>query len=869
MKSTNPEGRIARSTAAVAAIFAAGALLVSCATRPALAPRSAAPEGERAVAAASIDPSARVATIGRLDPARGPELAAKLARGPKRYDKPAEASDFYLFQRTNGAPIDYAHMAKAMAQAAAMRPPAASKAPGDILGWEPLGPGNIGGRTRAILIDPGTPSRMFAGAVAGGVWRTTDGGANWVPLDDLMTNLAVCTLQFAGQGGPALDANTIYAGTGEGYFNGDAVRGAGVFKTTDGGTTWLQLPSTNNSNFHYVNKIVADPNVANTLFAATRTGVWKTTDGGGSWNSSLANSGFGGPNGTLVGTGVGIVDLVSRTDMPHLIAASGSFTGDGLYRSTDAGGSWTRVLTDPDIARVSVAIHRANQNVMYASAASQSGGDQLLNVYRSLDGGATWSPRIAGPPDYFNDASWMLFSNPLFAHCFGQAFGQGWYDNVIAVSPVDPDVVFVGGVDLFRSDNGGVSFAPISYWWLTPGVDPEYNHADHHVIEFHPGFNGTSNQIVFSGNDGGVLRTNNGMAATAAPNSNGICLDFPEAPTLVNWTSLNNGYEVTQFYHGRPYPAPTTTYFGGTQDNGTLRGTDAGGIDGWVEIHGGDGGYVEYDPNNTQVLFVETTNKSMRRSTNGGAGFSDAFGTLTESSGNFLFIAPFRAQPANPNVLWYGGRSPWRTSNAVSAATAGSISWTQAGAAFPSGQISAWAINPADGNDVWAGTSTGRVHKTTTGLTSTAATTWASVGTGIPTTGYISWIEVDQHDPTGNTVYATQSRFDSGDHVYRTTDGAATPWQNITSNLPDIPVHCVRVHPIDPQILYIGTDLGLFVSKDAGGTWASVNSPGFANVVVEALEFQDDDTLYLFTHGRSVFRATIEGMNAAKAWEKY
>ena len=836
-------------------LLAAATALVLCATLPAA--------GENVDSDAATTTGIACLRTGEFHEAHEPRLRRKLAKPPKERDKPAEANRWYQLQRTGDAPMDPSLLESAREQAARM-----PRAPGDVLKWEDLGPGNIGGRTRALLVDPANAAVMLTGGVSGGVWKTSNGGTTWNRTDDLMYNLAVTTLAFERQDTAQVNTRVVYAGTGEGFFNGDAVRGAGIFKSNDGGNTWRHLPATNTSDFHYVNKIVTSPNDAATLYAATRTGVWKSTDGGTSWNRVLINNGSGGNNGTLVNTlafDAGMVDLVVRSDVSPdwLIASSGLASTDGLYRSQDAGASWTRALTATNFGRASLAVAPSNQLTMYACVASNS-TFRLLNVYRSTNGGVSWSARVAGSYNSAN-VNWLLLTNPVIANLVGCGYGltnsqlhQGWYDNVIAVAPHNPDIVFAGGIDMFRSDDGGANWKVISYWWIDtpPPPLPQYNHADHHAITFHPQWNGTTNQTLFTGNDGGVYRTNNALATAGGGSYGGVCYSSPSVASTVTWTNLNNHLNITQFYHGAVYPSPSTRYLGGTQDNGTPQGSDAAGVNGWVDKTGGDGGYVAVNPNNTNIVFAEYTQKSMVRSTDGGNNFADCSAGLTESNNNFPFIAPFRMDPQNPDRIWYGGRSPWRSNNASSAASAASVTWSQAGTAFAS-SISAWAIAPANSDIVYAGTQGGQIYRTSTATTNVSTTAWTQVSGGLPSGGFISWIEVDPNDATGNTVYATQSLFGMA-HVFRTTTGGTSGWTNITANLPDIPAHCIVVRPGNASTLFVGTDLGVFRSRNTGASWESVNSAGFANVVVETLQFQTPEKLYAFTHGRGAWRATID-----------
>jgi len=304
-------------------------------------------------------------------------------------------------------------------------PPASSTT--NFSSWIALGPGNVGGRTRTLAINPSTPDTMYTAGVAGGIWKTTNGGTNWTPLNDLMNNMAVTTIVI-----DPSNHDTLYAGTGEGFFNGDAVRGDGIFKSTDGGANWTHLSATsNNSNFHYVNKLAISSNDSNRIYAATRGGVFRSTDGGTTWSSVRSASTF-----------VGCLDIQVRTDVNPdvLITSCGSFIQSAIYRSIDGGDNWTQVLTETNMGRSSLAIAPSNQNTMYAlSATNQSvSGNYSLGlhaVFKSTDGGATWNPTVRNTDS--NKLNTVFLSNTLFAFyadCgFGstnQFFNQGWYDNV-------------------------------------------------------------------------------------------------------------------------------------------------------------------------------------------------------------------------------------------------------------------------------------------------------------------------------------------------------------------------------------------------------------------------------------------------------
>lgn len=781
---------------------------------------------------------------------------------PKRYDKPKEAQAYYVQKRAplgrSSLPVERygaasQHMRQMKRYSSATRSirafsarefemrAAAAQEP--FLGaWEALGPGNVGGRTRAMLIDPDNANIIYAAGVAGGVWKTTNGGVSWSALTDLIANLAVNSMAMSPQ-----NPSVIYAGTGEGYFNLGLVRGDGIFKTTDGGATWSQLSSTaNKSDFHYVNDLVVSHNNAQVVYAATRAGVFRSNDGGAVWTQVQASAVNG-----------GCLDLAIRTDQDpdHVFAACGTFERATVFRSTDGGdiGTWESELSEASMGRTSLAIAPSDEDTIYALSASIAPGqfeDGLHAVFRSTDGGDTWTEQVRN-----NDAvklNTVLLTNPLFAFAsecsfsVDSFFNQGWYDNVIAVDPLDPNVVWAGGIDLFRSDDGGVNWGLASYWWNS--AVPQYVHADQHAIVFHPNYNGTTIGQMFVGTDGGVFRTNNARAATAT-GPQASC--NPSNASAQAWTSLNNGYGVTQFYHGAVYP-DGSTYFGGTQDNGTIRGSQVAGVNAWTEIHGGDGGFVAVDPNNTNILFAELLGGIIQKSTDGGSVFTQASTGITESTNNFLLIAPFEMDPGNSNILWTGGAFMWRTTNQAE-------SWEQASPFLPGVKsLSAVAISSQNSDVVIAGTSDGYTASTRSALSANSATVWAE--SPAAANHFISSLAFDPQDD--QIVYATVSSFGT-DHVLKSTDTGSS-WvaidrRNEADGIPDIPVHSIVIDPSDTRRLYVGTDLGVFVSTDDGQTWMVENS-GFANVVTEKLVLNTHNgvnTLYAFTHGRGVFRVGL------------
>ncbi len=794
------------------------------------------------------------------------EKHAKLTRKSlERFDKPQEAQEFFLRQRRplDGADIPLEHLHAESRKLQAREQELARKrggrfGAGGIGAWNSIGPGNIGGRTRAIAIDPTNPDTMYAAGVTGGIWKSIDAGASWLVADDLLPNLAVSTIAI-----DPTNPAVIYAGTGEGFFaNYFQHRGLGIFKSTDSGATWNLLPGTVDGvptgSFYFVNKIVISPNDPNRLYAATMFGVWRSLDAGASWSVVLRNPwALTDPPAVPESNGcsVGCTDLAVRSDLNPdvLLAAFGSFQKDGLFRSVDGGDTWVGYATPPEQGRMTLAIAPSDNQRMYILMAQNSDAWQgkLYSVFRSDDGGASWISSL----DFGHPFSeWLLSYVAIATGCYEHPviYSQGWYDNIIAVDPVDPDIVWVGGIDLFRSDNAGTTFGLASYWfyYMDDPVPPTYIHPDNHTIVFHPDYDGAANQTMFVGNDGGIFKTYNARAATTQEE----CPIGPDPGPQhdVAWESCNNGYGVTQFYHGDS-AVETHMYVGGAQDNGTSRGLAADQPNAWRMIQGGDGGYVAIDPTDSQRLFVEIQGfPELRVSYDGGETFALAVDGITDTDG--LFITPFVMDQSDPNVLWTGGGRPWRTTN-------GAASWEPAGPNFAgAGTISAIVVAPTDSNVVYVGYADGFAARTTNGLD--PSPTWTLYTDGLYQGGWISSVAVDPDDP--DVAYCTYSNYGIP-HVFRKPKGSVR-WSPIdgggTTGLPDIPTHWVAVRPCNANQLYAATELGVMATNNGGSTWEPVND-GLAHTIVETLDFKNDDTLIAFTHGRSAFSATLEPCGVA------
>jgi len=716
--------------------------------------------------------------------------------------------------------------------------------------WTSVGPANIGGLTRAFAIHPQTPEVMFAGASGGGVWKTADAGKTWTPLADFLPTIAVQSLAMD----PA-DPQTLYAGTGDNIGGEVGIRGQGIFQTTDGGQTWNQLAGTADANFYYVYSIVVSPIDSNRIYAGTGTGVWMSTDRGATWSQTLPR----------IAPNSGCEELVIRTDQTtdYLFAACGRFNAPktAVFRNVDVSGgaSWESVLALDGMGRTALALAPSNQSIIYALVAdvtpSSPFSQGMMGVFRSDSNGDvdTWQAKATNQDE--NRVNLTLLSNPRSAFLdicsTGKPTftGQASHDNVLAVDPLNPARVWAGGVDLFRSDDGGANWGIAMFWEASAGIAA---HADNHRLVFHPNYDGDKNQTLFNTSDGGVYMTSNANADVATGTRAG-CTPYP---TKVSWTNLNNGYSVTQFYDGAVFPG-ANQYMAGAQDNGTLWGSDATGKASWITARSGDGGFVLVNPKDPNEQYTNYVYLSLDRSSDGGNTLVPVTTGITEPSTNFLFIAPVTMDPSEPKRLYIGGRGLWRTGDRGD-------TWQQATPIGPSGQgsISAIAVSPLDPNVVMYGTSGGQVFHTNQALSTDASAAWDFARPR--TSGFVARITFDPTDV--NTAYAVYRTYKGTgqNYVYKTSDGGYT-WEALDGSgdgaLPDVPAHSIVVDPLNNQTLYLGTELGVFTSLDGGNSWLS-DSNQFSNTPITQLILDRGagvTNLVAFTYGRGVWKTAIPG----------
>lgn len=685
--------------------------------------------------------------------------------------------------------------------------------------WTSIGPQPIdtpytdtmdSGRVTALAINPGNISQVYAAGAQGGIWKTTNGGTTWAPLTDTQPSLAVGSLTL-----DPTNSSTIYVGTGEENFSGDSYYGAGILKSTDGGNTWTHIcgPFCGpwDQDGYYgggarIGGLVVDPNNNQVLLAALESN-----------NNGIYRSADGGNTWTQVLSGnCGTAVLFDPVNTGVAYAALGnSFSGytEGVYKSTDSGQTWTpingtgaNVLPLANAARIVLAMAPSSTTTLFAGIANINDGS-LLGFFETTDGGANWV-QLTSTPDYCNP--------------------QCSYDNVIAVQPTNANVIYAGGAyttTLQRSLDGGHTWSV-----LQSSQQDGILHADMHALAFSPDGN-----TLYVGNDGGVYSTTQVTASN---------------PTFVN---LNSTLALTQMYPGLSInPANVANSIGGSQDNGTIL---YDGSSTWNYATCGDGGYTAIDPAIPSTMYAACEVIDVEKSTSSGA-----FGTWNsaqngiDTSDRVDFIPPMVMDPSASSTLYFGTYRIYQTTDAAGAWTAISPDLTD-GSGFWA-VITSIAVAPTDSNTVYAGTGDSNVQVTTNASTGAGAT-WTKINSGLPSRVLT---QVAVNPTTSTTAYATFTGFtgfgDSLGHVFQTTNGG-TSWTDISSDLPDTPVNAIVVDPDVPSTIFVGTDIGVFYTTTGGASWTSLVN-GLPTVAVLGLTLHDASrTLRASTHGRGLWDINI------------
>ena len=720
--------------------------------------------------------------------------------------------------------------------------------------WNKRGPYNVGGRTRAMAIDisDSTDNTVIAGGVSGGMWRTVDGGATWTKTTKSEQFHSVTTLAQDTRAG---HTSTWYYGTGELRGNsagasGAPFRGDGIYKSTDDGKSWSVLSSTStnkpqifDSNFNYVWTLQVAPSNGYVI-AATYNGIKRSIDGGDTWTDILKPS-----------TGVSSYsDVIVHGPAIYATMSSGSDSA-GIWRSGDYGDTWTNITPNnfpSSYSRIVVGGAPSNDNIVYLIGDLGSGTHTLWKYTYNASGG-TWVDRSA--------------NIPAFGGLAGNFDSQGSYDLFLKVKPDDENFVFVGGTNLYRSSDGFATTTN-SKWIGGYSLANNYSmyenhHPDQHGLVFSP----SNSKKSISSHDGG------------------LSLTLDNTANEVSWTSMNNGYYTTQFYHVAIDPSQTKPdlVMGGLQDNGTWKSEANDEKTVWESVHSGDGAYngVAFNAN---VLLYSHQNGNVylsdyRNPFNWSFGYSWIYMTPPTATG-MLFINPYIINQSDEKILYYaGGSTIWRNNNInISDDVNTTYSWNSVEGYYESNQweeltaltsastITALATTKSDPeNRLFYGDAAGQVYRRNGANTGTGAALNVT-SSDFPSNAYVSSISTNPDN--GDEVIVTFSNYEVISVWYSENGGLS--WGNISGNLeensdgsgngPSVKSSLIQTYK-SVTSYFVGTSTGLYMTNTLNGastTWAQEGENSIGKVVVDAVAGRaSDGYIAVATHGNGVYTSSM------------
>ncbi len=672
-----------------------------------------------------------------------------------------------------------------------------------IYEWELVGPANIGGRITDIEIHPDEPETWYIGAATGGMYKTTDNGSSFV---NVFTDLPTISV-----GDIAIDPNdtqVLYVGTGEANSSSQSFFGSGVYKSTDAGETW---ESSGLENSIYIGRMIVDYNDSQRVFAAVcgnlfspnpDRGVYRSVNGGAEWERVL-----------FVSDSTSAIDLVQHPQNPQILYAAmwerirgrnyrkSGGPSSGIYKTEDGGDTWVELTNglplSEYVGRIGLCISHSDPDVLYAFYDKQMQSYESFSfdgLYRTSNGGASWAR---------TDDSSLDDINASF----------GWYFGQVRVDPSDPDRIYALGVDLVRSDDGGDSYDHIAGYWNSDEI-----HVDHHAMVIDP----NTGRIV-EGNDGGLY----------------VSYNYGD-----DWAKINV-LPMTQFYAIEIDQNHPERRYGGTQDNNSIR-TFTGASDDWIAFLGGDGFYVKVDEASTdqEWVYAESQYGELSR-VNPTTGSGHYLLNNQMQSDRKNWSTPIETDSNNPGTIYYGSYRVWKSTNSGNTWTAISEDLTQGNTGGGYNTLTTIAVSAY--GDVLTGSDDGQVYYGQSG------TSWANISDGLPDR-WITRVAFDPFEPT--KWYATVSGFrwdEDTPHVFR-YDFFDQAWTDISSNLPQIPVNVILPDPLQENVLFVGTDCGVYYTLDGGNNWESL-SENLPNVPIIDLDMHvASHSMYAGTYGCSMYR---------------
>ncbi len=635
--------------------------------------------------------------------------------------------------------------------------------------WTLLGPnvvpanGGGAGRINCMTIDPTNVQNIWLGTACGGLWKTTDGGTTWSSNTDLLPALSISDIVI-----DPTNTQVMYLVTGDKYgiYYQNQTWGhysAGILKSIDGGATWNTTGMTYAlANVTLIQRLIIDPTNTNILFAATSSGIFKTIDGGTTWSNLRTGNYY---------------DIEFNPTNDQII-----YSGDSssFIRSIDGGVNWNVISGVVAGGRISIGVTPANATVVYVWTVA--GG-----FYYSNTSGASFIPK----------------SDPSFA-----AQPYGYADKVLEVSPTNANVIFVGGLLIARSLNGGTNWS--TYSSSTNYLATNYVHANEHALLFEPG----SNTTIYSCNDGGISKTINQGTA---------------------WTDISNGLAIKQYYRLGSSSLTTNLIYAGAQGNGTDRITAVNSV---TKVNGGEGMECLVDFTNDNIVFTSQENGAFFKSTDGGVTF-----TIMPVTG-CDFTSPILMDPNDHNNLFVGG-------NDIFKSTDNGANWSNISTGSIDGTcIYSLEMSGAYPNYIYAATF-GNIYRTID-----AGVTWTNITNSLPVgSAAISGITISDINP--DAAWVTLSGFSAGNKVYFTNDGGLS-WTNYSGTLPNIPTNCIEYQSGSNNMIYIGTDLGVYYRDASMSDWLSYNT-GMPNVIIDELEINyNTSKLRAATYGRGIWESNLQ-----------
>ncbi len=642
--------------------------------------------------------------------------------------------------------------------------PVANRVDGSVL-WTELGPWgwsytsswNPGtGRITDVAIPASDTTIIYVTSPGGGIWKSINSGNSWLPLQDFNStwmNMFAVTVDPSNK-------NIVYAGNASGN----------VEKSINGGTSWTTLSVAASG---AVRKILVHPTNSNIVFVCSSAGVHRSADGGSTWTLVHANQ---------------KEDIEFKTNDPNVMIATGSTS---VVRSIDNGVNWTTLGSAQGITntgRSLVTVTPADPNVVYIL---QGNGSEFGRMYRSVDAGATYTTTVIGSAaagtNYFGYSSLGT-----------DAGGQGTYDMALCASPTDANDVYLAGIIVWRSTNGGTSFTSQTIWSYPNSLG--YNHADVHGLR-------VVNNTIYSNSDGGIFKT----------------LDKGD-----NWINISTGLGIRQFYRIAVSQSDVNVITGGAQDNGSVTRKPAGN---WVDWLGADGMEGLISPTNANNLLGTSQNGSIYKSTNGGNSYS---GLSRPSAGNW--VTPLAIHPTNQNTLYGGWTGFYKSTDA-------GTSWTKLSGTTIASALDDIAVAPSDTNYLYASLFN------TLYVSTDAGVNW-SIRPTLPTT--ITDICVDRTMP--NKVYVTCAS--STSRILVSSDAGAT-FTDISAGLPAVSARSVAIENDPLHGIYVGMNTGVYFKNDTMSTWFNYTG-NLPAVAVNELEIQySGRKLRVATYGRGVWETAF------------